>query len=312
MSIAYTDVIRGAYQLLGRPSQLDLPYQDVIDHAKDVIRGRLLDLKMAARGHTNIVGPWVGQRSLTITAASNATPIVITSNNHYLATGQTVTISGVEGNTAANGTFTITRVSDNTFSLDGSSGNGSYTSGGTAVSKLEREMSSGAFVSGATNFIPVKIEWRSINDTYAALPRKVEVVAYEQLTELYRSTMTYAETYVAFTNNFSKVAFSEVTEDLQQREYRIIYETLEDPLVELNETAPEFPSLFITLCKYETALICLDQVINTTPEWMEKRERMRAAIIGRLAVEERRFTKWNTTLFGNKKIRRLGFRIRTE
>ena len=66
-----------------------------------------------------------------ITGATNASPIVITSASHGLNTGVKVTITGVGGNTAANESWTITRVSANTFSLDGSTGNGSYTSGGT-------------------------------------------------------------------------------------------------------------------------------------------------------------------------------------
>ena len=237
MSIAYTDVIRGAYQLLGRPSQTDLPYQDVIDHAKDVIRGRLLDLKMAARGHTNVVGPWVTPTS--------------------------------------------------------------------------REMSSGAFVSNLDNFIPVKVEWRTQSDSSTAFPRKAEVVAYEQLGDLYRSTTTFAETYVAFTDNLQKIAFSETDETLEDREYRIIYETLEDPAIALGGTTATFPALFMTLCKYETAVMCLDQVVNESLEWAEKRERLRMSLSARLAAEEQRFNKWNTTLFGNKKVKRLGFRTRT-
>ena len=67
----------------------------------------------------------------SITGATNASPIVITSTAHGLQTGNIVTITGVGGNTAANGTFTITRVGADTFSLDGSTGNGAYTSGGT-------------------------------------------------------------------------------------------------------------------------------------------------------------------------------------
>jgi hypothetical protein len=66
----------------------------------------------------------------SITGATNASPIVITSASHKLTTGMKVTITGVLGNTAANGTFTITVVNANTFSLDGSTGNGAYTSGG--------------------------------------------------------------------------------------------------------------------------------------------------------------------------------------
>lgn len=69
--------------------------------------------------------------SANLTAASNASPIVITSTAHGLTTGARVTITGVVGNTAANGTFVITKVTADTFSLDGSSGNGEYTSGGT-------------------------------------------------------------------------------------------------------------------------------------------------------------------------------------
>jgi hypothetical protein len=243
MSVAYTDVIRGAYQLLGRPSQADLPYQDMIDHAKDVIRGRLLDMKMAARGHTNVIGPWVAP-------------------------------TGQEMPTTA---FTTTQSTPN----------------------------------GVLNFIPVKVEWRVKNDSSEQLPRKAEVMAWEQLGENYRSVLTFAETFVAFTDNFSKIAFSEVYETLQFREYRIIYETLDDVDVELGSSTNDLPALFITLCKYETAVMCLDQVVNESMEWAEKRERLRSSLIGRLAVEERRFYKWNTTAFGNKKVKRLGFRTRT-
>ncbi len=67
-----------------------------------------------------------------ITGATNAGPIVITtSTTHGLATGAKVQISGVAGNTAANGTFTITVVDTTHFSLNGSTGNAAYTGGGT-------------------------------------------------------------------------------------------------------------------------------------------------------------------------------------
>lgn len=69
--------------------------------------------------------------SLTLTAASNASPIQITSTANGLTTGARITITGVSGNSAANGTFTVTKVDDNTYTLDGSTGNGAYVSGGT-------------------------------------------------------------------------------------------------------------------------------------------------------------------------------------
>jgi hypothetical protein len=68
---------------------------------------------------------------LTITDATNANPIVVTTAlDHGLATGASVTITRVAGDTAANGTFTITVTSPTTFSLNGSAGNGAYTGGG--------------------------------------------------------------------------------------------------------------------------------------------------------------------------------------
>lgn len=74
----------------------------------------------------------------TITNATNASPIVITvAGVHGLHNGQTgVVIAGVGGNTAANGTWTITRLTDATFSLNSSTGNGAYTGGGTITGAL--------------------------------------------------------------------------------------------------------------------------------------------------------------------------------
>lgn len=67
-----------------------------------------------------------------ITDATNAEPIVITTSlAHGRSTNQIVTIAAVGGNTAANGTWSITVLSDTTFSLTNSNGNAAYTSGGT-------------------------------------------------------------------------------------------------------------------------------------------------------------------------------------
>lgn len=69
--------------------------------------------------------------SSSVTAATNATPIVITSAGHGRSDNDYVLITGVLGNTAANGEWQITYIDANSFSLAGSVGNGSYTSGGT-------------------------------------------------------------------------------------------------------------------------------------------------------------------------------------
>jgi hypothetical protein len=65
-----------------------------------------------------------------ITGATNASPIVITSVAHGLTTGARVTITGVAGNTAANTTAVVTKLTADTFSI-AVAGNGAYTSGGT-------------------------------------------------------------------------------------------------------------------------------------------------------------------------------------
>lgn len=67
---------------------------------------------------------------IAITAASNASPIVVTVADHPFQTSDSVFISGVAGNTAANGQFAIHRIDGQSFSLDGSAGNGNYTGGG--------------------------------------------------------------------------------------------------------------------------------------------------------------------------------------
>ncbi len=56
--------------------------------------------------------------SKTITTASNATPIVVTTSTpHLLSTNEIVAISGVSSNSAANGTFIVIVLSGTTFSL---------------------------------------------------------------------------------------------------------------------------------------------------------------------------------------------------
>ncbi len=73
-----------------------------------------------------------GTTGKTISAATNASPIQITASTHGYSTGDIVHISVVGGNTAANGLWKITVVDSNNFSLDGSTGNAAYTSGGLA------------------------------------------------------------------------------------------------------------------------------------------------------------------------------------
>jgi hypothetical protein len=65
-----------------------------------------------------------------ITAATNASPIVVTQNNHGFQTNDQIEIDGCTGNTATNGIWTVTRINSNTYSLNGSTGNGTLIAGG--------------------------------------------------------------------------------------------------------------------------------------------------------------------------------------
>ena len=92
--------------------------------------------------------------AIPVTDASNESPIAITAAAHGLANGDLVTISGVTGNTAANGLFRVTVVDGNTITLDGSTGNGAYVSGGQIIdlSNLQNlsDILAGARISIAT------------------------------------------------------------------------------------------------------------------------------------------------------------------
>jgi Ubiquitin-activating enzyme E1 FCCH domain len=83
-------------------------------------------------GQTGIVqnGTAAKLQSGSITNATNVNPIVITSAGHGLVSGSVVTIAGVGGNTNANGTWVVTVIDQNTFSIP-ATGNSAYTSGGT-------------------------------------------------------------------------------------------------------------------------------------------------------------------------------------
>lgn len=72
---------------------------------------------------------------IAISGSTNATPIVITVGaNSHLKTGDRLAISGVTGNTNANGIWTLEAVTATTFKLLGSVGNGTH--GGTVRAGL--------------------------------------------------------------------------------------------------------------------------------------------------------------------------------
>lgn len=85
----------------------------------------------------------------TITAATQASPVAITSAAHGLSTGDEVYISGVVGMTDLNDEiYTITKVDANSFTLDGIDGSDydAYTSGGTWEKLAEKQTANKYFL----------------------------------------------------------------------------------------------------------------------------------------------------------------------
>lgn len=111
---------------------------DVPDGGFELIGGTILQgdgtFNCFAANNT-VIAPLNG----TISAATNTSPIVLTvaatnvGGGLGIVTGQTITVSGVGGNTAANNTWNNIIVTNGgtTITLNGSTGNGAYTSGGT-------------------------------------------------------------------------------------------------------------------------------------------------------------------------------------
>lgn len=139
--------------------------------------GRLLCLRSTANSTYNsgvylITGFEALNYSVSTTSGNLVSPIQITTTApHILTTGQTVTISGVTGNTNANGTFTITVLNNTQFTLNGTTGNGAYGGGGTIVTNCYiidyRTM-------GASGFPPVEsydsMNWYLYASEYNAPP----------------------------------------------------------------------------------------------------------------------------------------------
>lgn len=119
--------------------------------------------------------PWLPNfiTGSVITAASNATPIVCTTSSaHGYTTGDAVTIRNVLGNTAANVTANnIIVLSATTFSLNGSVGNGVYTSGGVC-GRIGSQVAEAIWTVGSENANPMirsllnasgQVHWTALN-----------------------------------------------------------------------------------------------------------------------------------------------------
>ena len=108
----------------------------VLGRLTEVPRSRLVGwaVLVAVLAAISYAANFLGGTDLDVVGATNASPIAITtSDDHGYTTGDTVTVRDVSGNDAANGTWTVTVRDDVTLALDGSTGSGAYSGGGTVA-----------------------------------------------------------------------------------------------------------------------------------------------------------------------------------
>lgn len=151
-----------------------------------------------------------GTSSFAVTGATNATPIRITATGHTYIDGDEVHISGVTGNTAANGRFKVSGAATNAFDLlklngANTTGNGTYVSGGTAT-KWGWTPSAGATAKASARFARVRIITTGTMRVDAIGTIQVNVVArHEQSQEPITTFATAGVPYVVtLANHYRK------------------------------------------------------------------------------------------------------------
>lgn len=100
-----------------------------------------------------LLGALSNTAALTVTGATNATPVVITTSAaHGLQDGDFVDVHAVLGNVSANGHYRVTVLSTTTFRLNGSKGSGAYTSGGDVKKITTHEFMGSTMDIGQANY----------------------------------------------------------------------------------------------------------------------------------------------------------------
>ena len=97
-----------------------------------------------------------------VTGATNASPIVLTLNSgvtaHHFAAGNVIHCFGVQGNTAANGNFTIASTTTFTVTLTGTTGNGTFSGNGACYTTTPAARK-GYFFMGTSNGNAAQLMW---------------------------------------------------------------------------------------------------------------------------------------------------------
>jgi hypothetical protein len=115
---------------------------------------------LAAYGTQLRLGDGVPLAGLAISAASNTTPITLTTAAHGIVVGNVtwVSVSGVLGNLGANGTWVAEATTATAMKLRGSAGSGVYTSGGTMTIR-----DTFATVAELVNITPIGISFNMVD-----------------------------------------------------------------------------------------------------------------------------------------------------
>lgn len=163
--VFYVDPVNGADANNGQSFATALKNISGATSAKGVQAGDTVRIEEAPIYNTGVNATWTSVTSrgvspfgtFTITGATNAAPIVCTFTNHGYSTGDVVQITGAAGNTATNGVWKITVLTSSTFSLDDSSGNGTWTSGGAVAPIFCRTIkTASALVQPIASFAPLR------------------------------------------------------------------------------------------------------------------------------------------------------------
>jgi hypothetical protein len=173
-----------------------------------------------------------------VTDATNAAPIVIESTGHGLLSGDTVKVQNVAGNTAANGTFTITVVDADHFSLDGSAGDGDY-------------LGAGEWVKGQATI------------TFAHVPTSTEPKVTRR--QILRSTDGEADTYYVDvdTTDLTSTTFSstKTDSDLQAQTSESIFDSSGAPLANRFGIPPDWKT---AIAAHQSRMFLAADLVYTT------------------------------------------------
>jgi hypothetical protein len=114
---------------------------------------------IAAYGTQLRLGDGVALGGMAISAASNTTPIILTTTAHGVPIGGItwVSVASVAGNLGANGTWVAEATTTTAMKLRGSAGSGVYTSGGTMTIR-----DTFATVAELVNITPIGISFNMV------------------------------------------------------------------------------------------------------------------------------------------------------